>query len=451
MAFDHTGFFTIVGKYVKTINTMDGYLDATETLKQEIRDAYEGEDLHDLYATLPSLFEGFQSNVTSSIQALITDMQNLILDRNYTEEQLDAYTSGVTAILNALYTYMVDNSLTIESSVVSIGGADVNIQDANLSSGLFKRILCGRTLDGVNSPGNGVTAHLRYLGAESQLARSTTVTGEVTSVASLSAETIQLYPLSTEETGGYVLQDEEPSLGPSLTNMLSTRTGLLNADLSAFTSNTPDNWSLSGGSPATDWDQKTNAIAQGEGVVSGLRFKTQNVEAKQQVTGLSHNTMYSFAVLCQVIASDPTSTSDFVAQLETNAGTLVEALGTLTQGDVGSTGVDNDNSDVLYDFFYLPETVDLDDLYLTITRTNDSIASGTLESNIYQVAIAPVSYWNGLAWSYYSPASQSSLGVKGTMAVANNDNGVFQSFFRKAFNVQLPTADSPAIADTLAT
>lgn len=454
MAFDHVGFFTVLGKFVKTIDTVDGYHDAIETLKTEIRDVYEGEDLHDLYATMPTLVSGFQTNFTSFINSLITDLQNgLFADRDYVLEQLTFSGSGTTAVLNALYNYMVDNSLTIESSVVSIGGSDADKAAGTVSLAKGAYLLCTRILDGVNNPGNGVSAHLRYLGAESQLARSTTAYAEVTSVASLSSESVQLFPTysSSAGTGAYVLQDEEPAIGPTLVNGLSTRIGLVNADFNTFTADSgdsPDNWTLTGGTAGTDWSQQSNPSTDGEGITSGLKVVTSGVSFKQQVTGLSHNTSYGFFIFSEVQETAGES-CDLVCTLETNAGSSIKALGTFTT-EVQTNGTFHtvDNQFLNYAFFTLAESVSLTDLYLKVVVNN---FTGTPNAAIYQVGVVPVSYWNGLGWVYVSPKTPVELGTQGSLAVANNDNGVFQRFFRKAFAIQLPTADSPNIADSLAT
>lgn len=460
MAFDHVGFFTIVGKFIKTINTVDGYHDAIETLKTEIRDVYEGEDLHDLYATMPSLISGFQTNFTSFINSLITDLENgLFTDRDYVLEQLQFSGSGTTAVLNALYDYMDDNSYTIQSSVVSIGGSDADKARSSETLSLESTLLCTRLLDGVNDPGNGVSAHLRYLNVESQLARSTTVNSEVTSAAAWGSETVQLYPnySSSSGTGPYVLQDEEPTIGPTLANGISTRIGLVDPGFNNFTSDDPDSWSVSGGSAGTDWEQTTSVAAYGPGVSSGLKVNTTGVAAKQIVTGLSFNTMYMFFGVFEVFGtgSGIGNDVDWVAALKTNAGATVKTLTTtsvtltdetLNLGEEASP----DNFAIGYHPFALAETVDLADVYLELTCNN--FGTGISGGVVYQVGIVPVTYWNGLGWVWLNPRRLNTLGNKSTVAVSNNDNGVFQTFFRKAFGIQLPTADSsPTFSESLAT
>ena len=69
----------------------------------------------------------------------------------------------------------------------------------------------------------------------------------------------------------------------------------------------------------------------------------------------------------------------------------------------------------------------------------DSIAFGpvTYHGGIHAVVIAGVDDW--LKGDYY------------TFTVANNDAGVFQTYFRKNYQFQLPSSGSPTILDSLAT
>lgn len=453
MAFDITGFFTIIGKYVKTINSVDGYIAAVESLKDEIAGAYSGEDLEDLYKNVPGIISTIQSGMSAGIDSLIADVGNLLLDRDYVTEQLDFYETGTVAVLNALYQYMINNSATIKSSVVSLGGSDV---DRKFSGGANPTnpggLFLTRMLDGVNAPGNGVTAHTRYKGIEGQLARSTTVTAEVISTSGLNSETVQIYP-TADETGAYEVQDEEPALGPALVNARSTRSGLLNPDFSTFTvTDVPDSWTVTGGTASTDFEEHSLASSQGEGVVNGLQVNTSGVAIKQALTGLAYNKMYVLFALVGAhgVLGDEGDTCDAVFSIEKGAGTSIHAMGTRTvtlmQGD------DDGNVSNLYLFakeFYIAESIlDLSDVYLKVTFNNFSDASLPV---IYEVGVQELSYWNGLGVAWINPWYKYPLRSTASIAVSNNNGGVFQTFFRKALAVQLPTADSPSISDSLAT
>lgn len=455
MAFDHDGFFAIVGKYVKLIDQADGYIDAIESRKDEIQTIYGTEGILDTYITVPPLIDGIQQNITGWIQALVNDLENLITNRPYVIEQLQNEAFDVRSILHSLYDYMVTNGETIESSVVSLGGSDANEKASTNASGsngeLYPRLYVSRILDGVNSPGNGAEAQAHYVGIEGQLARSTTIYAKLTSNAA-GSETCLLFSEATE-TPPYVLEDEEPGTGPTLTTAEGQNLISNNPKFDSWTGNVPNGWQ-SDGVATTDF-----ADSSGTGL-GPLQILTTNKIFYQQVSGLQRNRMYFAAVTFHadtvgtpgntVVALEVRNLSDTTSYMSSRTSTVIPAgspdlnLGTAVYGQA-------------FGFFYLPDSANVDDVYVEIKATTIP-ADGSIK--IRKVVICPAVYYNGLACAWWAPYGRTgsvtfydftALGVIASLAIANNDNGVFQRFFRKAYNLQLPTADSPTIADTLAT
>lgn len=461
MAFDHTGLFTVIGKYIKWINTLDGYIDALETSKDAVFTVLEAEDLEDLYIGLPTLTTSWQSSLNSWISSLISEVGKVLVDRDYVIEQLVLNATDVTTVLNTIYDYMVDNSYSFKPSVVSIGGSDtpVGVLDIAASPSEGGQVYIVRRLDGVNAPSSVVTAHQRYNQVESQLAKSTTVYARITTEPDAdtrgSVELFSKAPITTP----YVLQEEEPGNGPSLSDA-ETDNLLTNFDFSTYVSDTPTGWTFSGGVETTDWEMTTGGV-----VGTQLRILSQDVILKQQVTSLERYTMYMAAVYAQNFTADGTaSTANVTIEFTNSAGTALTTQDTYAADSLD--GTDSDGSDlettvptafdVAYAFFAPKETTDLDNVYVTITATDfatDGMGGGTPDVFIYKAICVPVTYYNGLGWVYWNPAFTNfdSLKDTGSIAVANNDAGVFQSYFRKAHNVQMPTNDSNTVNDALAT
>lgn len=163
MALDLTDLHTVLGKYVKAINTWNGYLAALSTAKGDIFTVLEAEDLEDLYVDLPSQFTGFQDAVSSWISTLISEVEDVLTDEAYVLEELPIYATDVTSVLNAIFDKMEDDSATIESSVVTLGGQDIDVQSAAVSPStaatIIGQLYASRRLDGVNDPSSLVTAH----------------------------------------------------------------------------------------------------------------------------------------------------------------------------------------------------------------------------------------------------------------------------------------------------
>lgn len=452
MALDHDGLFAVIGKYVKTINTVQGYITALDSAEDEIFAILEDEGLQIHYAdpvSLPSQFDGFQSSVASWISSLIANVQSILLDRDYVVDQLNLYQFSITDVLNALYDYMVTSAETIESSVVTFDTEDVDkyndqsqVDGAGviIGSNFFPVLFVSRTLDGVSAPGNNVPAHVRYDGIESQLARSATIYAELINNSSIGGEVARLYS-GVAAVEPYGILTEDPGVGPDLQNPESNNLIPSNYDFSEWEgTDDPSTWSVSG-TITTDY---IDASGNGNGP---LRLKTQAVTVTQKLENLQHSTLYFIGILLGVTTD--TETYTVTVRLKKLAGTLISGTSFATTFTNGG-----DNNVMGYHFFRLPTTVDLTDVYLEIAYTDQG---GTSYVDIEKVVVSQATYWNGLAWAWWpshhlaSDKSKVVLGHKVSIDVANNNNGVFQTFFRKAFGIQLPTADSPTIADTLAT
>ncbi len=452
MAFDRTGFFTVLGKTIKLVDIIDGYIDAIETGKTAIYTVQAAESLQDLYAPYPALAAGFQDQFTSMINTLIDQSRTLFLDREYVIEQLVVSNQTVEGVLDAIYDNMLGDA-TIKCCIVSIGevGSTADVDETNSSenqpfSAQDAVLFCSRKLDGVNDPGNGVAANARFFNQESQLARTTIVHAEVTDNSVVGSETVLLFSLA-EETGPYVLQDEEPGVGPTLANAEASNLIGTNWNFTVWgdpTADDPTGWAMSGGTAGTAYED-----ASGAGV-GPLRVNTDGVKAVRKINGLQHLTSYFLGAFFQGVGSTDSSDIGFSIKLRNAANTttyMTARTNHMTDDVIEYTTVNG--------FFMLANSVNLDDVYLEVEyeeETPHADKYGVLR----KIVLAPATYYNGLAWAWWAPAAATNtgsvaLGSTTRVEVSNNDGGVIQRFIRKAFNYQLPSTDSPSIADSLAT
>jgi hypothetical protein len=453
MALDSTGLFTVIGKYVKAINVWNGYISTMETLKDEIFDKLEDESLQDLYVDLPSQFLGFKTAVGSWIDSLIGEVEDILLDEDYVTDELPIFQRDVTTVLNAIYDYMVDNSLTIESSVVSLAASDTDKSSFAINSSTgggysgfnHGRVFITRKLDGLSDPSSTVTAHQRYANAEGQLSMSATHLARVIS-NSEGAEVVQLFS-EVDAQAPYGPTVEKPGNGPTVVNAMSSNIIPANHDFSLWSSATPNSWTMAGGVETTDWARSVATADRHDALV----IKTDEVTAKQQLTGLVRYQMYFFGVIGFAGFADGTDTATFVTTVETVAGSAYDTSNSLVFEDnyiPGLTDVGTDKWGFMYGFFCPGEDDDLNDFYLKIRMSAQT--DPDMHGYIYETVVAPVTYYNGIAHAYWSPVNTPDTNDYGSIAIANNNNGVFQTFFRRAFDIQLPTADSPTIDDALA-
>jgi hypothetical protein len=455
MAFSTSGLLTVLGKYVKSINVMNGYFAALETQKDDIYTVLNSAGIQDLYVNLPSQYEGFKDAVSNWIATVIDDVEAILTDEEYVLDELPISATDVTTVLNAIFDHMIANSETIKSSVVSIGGADTDqnkftILRSDAASMLLDPYgFVTRTLDGVNAPSSLVSAHPSYNNVEGQLAKTCTLYMKCTS-SSAGAEVMQVFGDSPFEPS-YTGDNENPGVGPSITNVESLNLITSNYQFDDWSGDNPTDWTLTGGAAGTDWEDESGTGA------GPLKINTVGTYVKRQITGLSRRTMYFFGAVIGGGLTSGTNTVKF--RVETVDGATVHKnFPTLTFSG-GAFGFD-----YVYGFYSPDDSVNLNDIYLTIEH--DAEGNAANYTQVWKVVIAPVTYFNGLGLAMWNPwledgsllSTQGDEGVQilptnsyGSTAISNNNGGVFQTFFRKAFNIQLPTADSPTISDTLAT
>jgi hypothetical protein len=177
-----------------------------------------------------------------------------------------------------------------------------------------------------------------------------------------------------------------------------------------------------------------------------LQIKTAGVTATRKIENLQHDRMYFVgAFLSHEFEPAGLSGPNVIKlRLKKLSGAAITSTVTVSANDVGS---------VIYDFFCFPSSIDLTDVYVEIEYDAEGDASAY--AMLRKVVVSPATYYNGLAWVWWpthhtaADASKVPLGDLRTMAIVNNNAGKAQTFFRKAYNIQLPTADSPTVSDTL--
>lgn len=452
MALNVTNLLTVVGKYVKTINTWNGYITALETAKDDIYTVLDNENLQDLYVDLPAQFEGFKSAVASWISTAISEIEDLLTDETYVLEELPIFSSDVTTVLNAIFDKMTTDNDTIKSSVVSLGGSDVDQNHTSFTGSRSSgRLFVTRILDGVSDPSSLVDAHTSYNNVEGQLAMSCDTFGKVTS-SSIGAEVVQLFADSPSQAS-YSTDTESPGVGPTISNLEQNVLSLSNYDFSSWSGDNPTSWTLAGGSAGTDW------IDSGGSGSGPLTIDTAGVTVKQQVTGLTRRKMYFFAALVSSGVDGTFTTVDWKFRVENVDGATVHKNFGTFQTDYADQSDPTDIYDYVYGFYCPNDDVNLNDIYICLEY--DAEADSSLVGYVYKIIVTDVTYFNGLGWTFWNPHEEESttdiakspllVNDYTSISVSNNNGGVFQTFFRRAFNIQLPTADSPTISDTLAT
>ena len=448
MSFSVSNLFQVLGKYIKSVNIYDADLTDLETFKTDIRTVMQSQGYLDNYDDLPSITTSEQSNLSSYIATLIASSQEPFLDETKVLRELRLSAFNFNSVLDGIYDHFTENTDAVQASVVSIDGSNQHYADIDISSSGGgsdvsdgPKVFVTRYLDGTNAPSDAIPANQRYNNVESGLARSTTLYFETTSTTAAGSEQVLIYPTGPL-TVPYTYGDEEPSIGPTLSNAHGSSLVPSNWDFTDWTSDDPDDWTMGTGSASTDWEDSS-----GTGI-GPLSFITKGASCSQLVTGLSHKQMYFIGVYW---ASRGTTDNNIKVTLKPTTGSDIH---TFTRTAV----IDSSDYAYAFDFYSLPTSVDLTDVNLKIEYLDEGNAANNIL--VAKAMIAPVTYYNGLGFVFWNGGSalDDSPGVDtvveadwGSMVVSNDDYGVFQTFLRKAYNYQLPMQGTPTVTESWAT
>lgn len=440
MAFDYTTLFTDLGKIIKYINS---YQTFTGTTLPTDRDAIATELAGFLKVTsqLQSLYDGQQNSLVSLRQRLGGLISLRLQDQTTVIDALSLLSSDVTGIMRALYRQMGLDSQTIKRSTVTVGSP--SYAAANAGNG---KVYASKVLDGVTAPGAGMPANILYNGVDSELTVPTeTITlictadsemdGRQDGAESWSFGGGQSYPKLGWQTEG-------SGQGPGLTTFNQSSL-IANKDFESWSSNTPGSWTISAGSGQVTKESTT--IYRGTyalkfaGNASALLTMTQAVNPSRLTARKRY--LLSIAVKASSVPA---------------AGNLVvKFTGT------GYTAASSEKIDIvagslptswtLYQCWINLPTVLPSDWALSITVTGP--LSNTVNLFLDSISFAPAVYHGGVCLGVVAGSTAWLRGDRVTFTLANDGAGVFQTFFRRWFGMQLPSVGggTHTIADTLAT
>lgn len=440
MAVDYTKVFTVIGSIVDKVNDYFTYIDVFTNDQADLEDVLSNQVLVRLEGTLPEDYQDFKDNVSDWIGVLI-DRSTTVL----TDEQLigDNFAFGtnpsLTIVWPALLHDMVENDINVESSVSTIGS--INYDTANAQVGVIET---GTLLDGFNPPMQGAQAIIEYVGLETQMTPDD--------------ETITFTCVSDSEhsatRGGETFQITGTNAGSDPYSPGGENIGILGniqvADNQAsryVTNSSFDSWT---GVEADGWTTvitaggtTDQAIVESENTVTGSGSSLRTIPSGnkgfvtyQTVNPNIFDRNRAYFLSCwaqkdtdilgdQSLILSITSISGFFKNVTVNPTT------TAWEHFSGQ--------------FIIPAEL-TDDLYVeiigTLVDTNDSV-------RVDQVVITPCTYIAGVAVALFGGPEKWREGDFIEVPLSNTNDGLFQTFARKAYKVQLPTDDTPTISDDL--
>lgn len=446
MAFDWTNTFAMLGELIQSTNVFLGWYSSIDTRQSETIGDYVTASQYDLVADLPAKHEGFKSNVFSMVNTLVGMANSVLVDRDLVIVNLPlGGSSDVNSVLTAMHAQMLTDSKSVTANTVTVGSVTATTVNGTAGTALVDKVL-----DGFNAPGNGMMKIPTYNGLTSELSYADTVTLKCISDSesgnvSEGAEVFQWIGSAPHNSQFGWLSTGSGTRG-SIT-VANSYTYFANLEFESFTSNAPASWTIAAGTAGTHIFAESSSVKRGTYALKLLGDGAQaNITLTQ--TPVSGQTLYPkrrYAITAWVKGTSSTSAGQLDIYF-TGTGYTASSGEKIT---MDATALSAATSYTLKSaYINLPAEIP-DDFTLNIK------VSGTLTSGksvyIDGMTFSPVVYENGVNVVIVAGATKFLAGDTLVFTLANNDNGVLQTWFRKAYGVQLVSSGSPNIADSVAT
>lgn len=443
MAIGYTNLFTMLGSIVKAVNRVNAYYAELDTDVAAVETAFGTNSQYALLSDAPSTWDGFKSSVLGWINQISSRGTRLLTDRDLVLEQLPIGSgTSIQKVIPLLTADMIAETETIEKSTVTLGSVTTVSTNATVGT-----LLVDAHLDGYTSPGNRFPAMESYDGVLSELAEDDTVVlkcitdseGEATE----GQESFQWLGMPTKPSP-YHWQDPGTGTGPQI-RPLNAETYIANGEFETFSTNTPGSWTIDNGTAGTHIYQEASVTYRGD---YALKLTGDGAQATIGISQVPSGTLYPLKRYCVAVWVRGTAA--------TLAGTLtIQFEGTgYTAGGTEKISLDATALSALTGYtlkwFYvnLPREIPDDlELVVKVTGTLTTAKSVYLDG----LVMGPVNYIAGINAVIVAGTDKFLKGDTFTFTIANNDGGVFQTWFRKYLGYQLPSDATPSISDTLAT
>jgi len=432
--------FKIVGEFVEVANRFDGLYAAFDTDISEIEAELNTEGLLRLYEGVPSNFNSFRSSILGWIGTINGRVANILTDKILVaDELLIGSASGIGSILAELIRDMNEASEIGTASVVTVGAITSELDNTDPGS-----LLLDTTLDGVNTPATGVSANPQYNALVSQLSLTSdnlrvTCTADTNGGLSAYTENFQIYGEPTGSPWSHLSYGS--GTGPSLVP-LHSQTLLSGLQFTSFVANVPASWTITSGAAGTEILSEATEVYEG---ATSLELDGTSTDATL-TNAVTANTLvplkrYLFAAY---IKSDGLVVAGDLEIMFTGTGYTAGS----TEKVAMNTAALNAQTTFGLETFYLNAPAEIPtDLKLSIDLGSASAGKVYIDF----MAFGEVTYWDGVNWAIVSGTDPYVVGDEFRLAITNDNAGVFQTYFRKQFLVQIPTGGVPTILDAWAT
>jgi len=428
-----------MGSVVDKVQDYFSYITTYTSDQASLESILSAQSLVRLENNLPSVYQSFKDGISQNIDRLIGRTTDVLTDETLMGAN---FPFGTTASLDLVFPALIHDMAISDKNVVantaSVGSATYTAQNSTVG-----KVLIGTVLDGVTPPLEGGPAIRDYSGVTTQLTPT--------------SETVTLTCSSDSESTGSIRGSEQ---------FVITGT---NAASSGYSSGGENVGQLG---TITAIDNAATPVTDGsfEGWTSSTVLSSWTDESTSPCIEQSSNTVYGTGYSLKVLQNDAEmSLSQVVpnSALQRRKSYFISAwaakdtdvandpLFTISIGDDNGTfsgvGLDLTPTGTAWEHFYLqiiPPDEIVGDIVISLSSFADSSADSILVDNI---TIVPCEYFSGVALAVTTGPDKFLLNDKISFTLSNNDTGKFQTYFRKAYKVQLPTDATPTISDALVT
>jgi hypothetical protein len=445
----YTDLFEDVGKMLKYLNVYRAYASTSLIADHDAIAVVLNTNLrYDILSGLPEQYVGFRDGATGWVNSLASRIERRLMHFDTIINNLPITgVAGIQEVLAELIVDMITEEEDVKACVVTIGAVAADPENAGDAT-----VLTTKILDGYSSPRAGFPPHMSYRGINSQLAVTSETIMLVASTDSKTGATEgrEQWSVAGSTTGSssFDWRNEGSGNGPTITT--GNGAGILtNGGFESFsTANTPDNWTIGGGVPGTDIFKETSSVKRG---ISALKFTGDGIVdpllISQAVSSTQVNTKRSYCVACWVKGTAGIVAGNLLIQFSGTGYTP----GVTEKINMDATALAAQTTYGLKSFFVnipadIPSNFALE-IRITggLTAAKDVLIDG--------LVLTPTTWHGGIGIAIVAGATPVIIGDRFSFSVANDNAGVFQTFMRKKFGIQLPsqTDASETQPDSLAT
>lgn len=429
MAINYTNLFEDLGEFVERVNQFRTIANTDlPAMLTEIQTELSGNSMFELLSGIPQMFDAFKDSIIGMALEISSKAQERLLDRDTILDELAVVSPDINAVLADLFFNMSDLGHYVTPSVPTVP-TEATANGGNAGNGT---LVLTSVLDGYNAPVLGSLHQYFYWGETSQFI----VPSETMDFRCISDTPSNGVPVGDEvftwlgaasPLNAFDWRNEGSGLGPQITSIHGSINIVSGGGFEDWTANVPNGWTINTGSSmvtegtASVYLDDSAMLITGDGSDLDMDYSI----ASQVTPGRR----YCIAVYMKCGAA-VTITGNFVIGVRGTAFT--EAVITKNQAELRATSAAYTR---FFGFITIPFNIP-DDLEVYIDC--DDMAAGTFL--VDGLAMGPLTYHGGIGAAILRGSTEFSLEDRFSVAISQDQAGLFQEFFRRYFKFQLPTS-----------